>query len=192
MYAVLFNCTVAFLFAWILCAELGGPGGLTLGQVDGTDGASVIDESAKETILTFSAVGKISSLNFDNNTVADIASAQKVILSGDWSLNVNNGNLSFFEADFIAAPSDGSISHTHQIINLVPEDGIPIQITSNGNASISGNADVKIEGLDAWGEVNATIIVSQGSTLTIILDDKGTEHHFMGQPIYGIVDRLMY
>jgi hypothetical protein len=140
----------------------------------------------------FSAVGRISSLNFDNNSVLDIAAAKKVVLSGDWSVNVNNGSISFFEADFIAAPSDGSVSHTHQLVNLIGEGGLPIQILSNGNASIVGTIDVKLNGISLWNAVKTTILISKGSTITIILSDLDTRHHFMKQPIYGIVDRLMY
>lgn len=140
----------------------------------------------------FSAVGRISSLNFYNNSLADIAGAEKVVLSGDWSINVNNGSISFFEADFIAAPSDGSVSHTHELVNLIVEGDDPIQILSNGNASIVGTIDIKLNGISLWNAVKTTVLISKGSTLTIILNDLDTHHHFMKQPIYGIVDRLMY
>ncbi len=140
----------------------------------------------------FSAVGRISSLNFYNNSLADIAAADKVVLSGDWSINVNNGSISFFEADFIAAPSDGSVSHTHELVNLIVEGGHPIQIMSNGNASIVGMIDIKLNGISLWNAVKTTILISKGSTVTIMLNDLDTHHHFMKQPIYGIVDRLMY
>ena len=141
---------------------------------------------------TFSAVGRISSLNFDNNSVSDIAAAKKVVLSGDWSINVNNGTVSFFEADFVAAPSDGSVSHMHELVNLKVKDAEPIQLSSNGNASIIGTIDVKLNGINYWNDVKTTILISKGSTVTIILDDIDTGHHFMKQPIYGIVDRLSY
>lgn len=140
----------------------------------------------------FSAVGRISSLNFYNNSLPDIAAAEKVVLSGDWSINVNNGSISFFEADFIAAPSDESVSHTHELVNLIVEGGHPIQILSNGNASIVGTMDIKLNGISLWNAVKTTILISKGSTLTIILNDLDTHHHFMKQPVYGIVDRLMY
>jgi hypothetical protein len=141
---------------------------------------------------TFSAVGRISSLIFDNNTVMDISSARKVILTGDWSINVNNGNVSFFEADFVAAPADGSVSHMHELVNLLVKDAQPILITSNGNASIVGTIDVKLNGISFWNDVKTTILISKGSTISISLNDEATHHHFMKQPIYGMVDRLSY
>src|SRR6476661_11080327 len=57
------------------------------------------------TIDTFSVEGTISSLNFNNNSISNIAIAKKIVLSGHWSLYINKGNVSFFEADFIAAPN---------------------------------------------------------------------------------------
>ncbi len=141
---------------------------------------------------TFSAVGSISSLNFYNNSISNIAASEKVILSGDWSINVNNGTVSFFEADFVAAPTDGSISHTHEFVNLVVKDAKPIQLTSNASTSIIGTLDVQLNGINYWTGVKTTILLSKGSTISIILNDADTEHHFMSQPIYGIVDRLMY
>jgi hypothetical protein len=141
---------------------------------------------------TFSAVGTISSLNFYNNSATNIATSKKVILSGDWSINVNNGSVSFFEADFVAAPTDGTVSHTHELVNLAVKDSKPIQLTSNGSTSIIGTVDIKLNGINYWTDVRTTILMSKGSAITIILNDTDTEHHFMRQPIYGIVNRLMY
>jgi hypothetical protein len=142
---------------------------------------------------TFSAIGTISSLNFVNNSIPDIATAKKIVLSGYWSLHVNNGRLAFFEADFVAAPVDGNISHTHQITDFIPNNNTkPIQLSADGSTAISGTADVRINGINIWDGVNATILISKGSTITISLDDIMTKHHFGSQPIYGIVNRLMF
>jgi hypothetical protein len=143
--------------------------------------------------VTFSAMGTISSLNFVSNSIPDIATVKKIVLSGYWSLHVNNGMLSFFEADFVAAPVDGNISHTHQITNFIPNNNTkPIHLTADGSTAISGTVDVRLNGISIWNGVNATIFISKGSTITISLDDVMTEHHFGRQPIYGIVNRLMF
>lgn len=141
---------------------------------------------------TFYAVGTISSLNFDNNSVSDIATSNKVVLSGDWDIDVNKGRVSFFEADFVASPDDGGFSHMHELVNLKVKDAKPIQLTSNGSTSIIGTVDVKLNGINYWNDVRTSILISKGSTITIILDDVGTQHHFTKQPIYGLVNRLIY
>lgn len=161
---------------------------IALSQMDDS-GLKSLEEP---TFGTFHAVGTIASLNFYSNNISDIATSKKVILSGDWNLNVNNGSVSSFEADFVAAPVEGSASHIHELVNLVVKDAKPIQLASNGNASIVGTIDVKLNGINYWNDVKTTILISKGSSVTITLDDIDTEHHFMRQPIYGLVDRLMY
>jgi archaellum component FlaF (FlaF/FlaG flagellin family) len=155
---------------------------------------TVTTTNTTTTFLTFSAMGTISSLNFYNNVIPqDIAAAKKIVLSGYWNLHVNNGKLSFFEADFVAAPDDGSTSHTHQLTNFISSNNTkPIQITGNGSTVISGAIDVRINGINIWNDVKVTIFIFKGSTITITLDDIETEHHFTRQPIYGIVDRLAF
>jgi hypothetical protein len=181
----------------IIMVAVGVPN-IALAQINKTYSAAISDDihtiSSTTTITypTFSAVGTISSLNFDSNSILDIVTAKKIILSGHWSLYVNNGSLSFFEADFIAAPADGGVSHTHQLVNLVSDDPKPIQVTSNGSTSIIGTVDVKINGVNIWNGVKVTIIIAKGSTVSITLDDMETAHHFMRQPIYGTVNRLMF
>jgi hypothetical protein len=161
---------------------------IALSQMDD----SGLKSLGEPTFGTFHAVGTIASLNFYSNNISDISASKKIILSGDWNLNVNNGSVSFFEADFVAAPAEGNASHNHELVNLVVNDSKPIQLASNGNATIEGTIDVKLNGINYWNDVKTTILISKGSTVTITLDDIDTEHHFMRQPIYGLVDRLAY
>jgi hypothetical protein len=192
------NKTLLVIYSIILVAF--GVPNIALAQMNKTHSAAISDDihtmssitTTTTTYPTFSAIGTISSLNFDNNSILDIVTAKKVILSGHWSLYVNNGSLSFFETDFIAAPADGGVSHTHQLVNLVSNDPKPIQLTSNGSTSIIGTVDVKINGVNIWNGVKVTIVIAKGSSVSITLNDMDTAHHFMRQPIYGIVNRLMF
>jgi hypothetical protein len=45
-------------------------------------------------------------------------------------------------------------------------------------------------GDNAWDNVNATVDVSEGRSITINLADEDTQRNFMGQQIYGIVKGL--
>jgi len=151
-----------------------------------------VNATLSNTINTFSVEGTISSLNFNNNSIPNIAIAKKIVISGHWSLYINKGNVSFFEADFIAAPIDGSVSHTHQLVNLKSLDAAPIHLTSNGSTSIFGTADVMMNGINVWKDVKISLVISNGSAITIALDDTDTQHHFTSQPVYGIVERLAF
>jgi hypothetical protein len=161
---------------------------------------SVINNSSSNSnrSTTFSAIGTISSLVI---TVPEdefnITNAFNVILTGDWILNVHNGTITNFEANFLASPMDGSMGHIHQITNFSEngEDrGMIILSTSDNNnnsLSINGTADIKINGITIWNDAKVSITISKGNTITIDPDDKDTENHFGNQQVYGIVNRLI-
>jgi len=150
------------------------------------------------TSKTFSVIGTISSLVI---TVPqhefNITNVFKVILTGDWVLNVRNGTVTNFETNFLASPIDGSMGHIHQITNLSENEedrGMIILPTSDNNSnslSINGTADIKINGITIWNDAGISITISKGKTITIDPDDKDTENHFGNQQVYGIVNRLI-
>ena len=142
---------------------------------------------------TFSSIGTISSLVLTvPENEFNITNAFKVILTGDWILNVHNGTLTNFEANFLASPMDGSRGHIHQITNFSTNENAMIQFTPNNNSlSINGTADIKINGKTIWNNVDLSIIMSKGSTITIDPNDKQTDNHFGDQQVYGIVNRLI-
>jgi len=157
-------------------------------------------QSVNNTSSTFSAIGTISSLVI---TVPkhefNITNAFKVIVTGDWILNVHNGTVTNFETNFLASPMDGSIGHIHQITNFSANKddvGIIIQpmpmLDNNSNSlSINGTADIKINGITIWKDADLSITISKGSTITIDPNDKDTGNHFGNQQVYGIVNRLI-
>jgi len=162
---------------------------------------SVVNNSSSNSnrSTTFSAIGTISSLVI---TVPEdkfnITNAFKVILTGDWILNVHNGTVTNFEANFLASPMDGSMGHIHQITNFSANEddgGVIILSTSDNNSnnslSINGTTDIKINGITIWNDAGISITISKGNTITIDPDDKDTENHFGNQQVYGIVNRII-
>lgn len=157
----------------------------------------VNNNSTDNSNTTFSAIGTISSLVI---TVPEdefnITNAFNVILTGDWILNVHNGTVTNFEANFLASPMDGSMGHIHQITNFSEKeddrDVIILPTSDNNNSlSINGTADIKINGITIWNNAKVSITISKGNTITIDPDDKDTENHFGNQQVYGIVNRLI-
>lgn len=155
-----------------------------------TDSNSSINANST---TTFSSIGTISSLVLTvPENEFNITNAFKVILTGDWILNVHNGTLTNFEANFLASPMDGSRGHIHQITNFSTNENAMVQFTPNNNSlSINGTADIKINGKTIWNNVDLSIIMSKGSTITIDPNDKQTDNHFGDQQVYGIVNRLI-
>jgi len=142
---------------------------------------------------TFSANGQISStiLGMPPSTdTVNMSSVEKFILSGNWKLVTDKGKITNFTSEFYTGPANGANNHTHQLTNLRIEGDRPVQLNPDGSIQISGLTDVKTNGKSAWNDVPTTILISKGRTISINIADNGTQRHFMGQPIYGIVKDL--
>ena len=153
--------------------------------------------AADAATTTFDMNGAISSLVLGmppNTKTVDMTTVQKFILSGDWSMDVNQGKLTNFNANFYTGPVNGGTSnHTHQLSNFRvsgSSNNSSIQLTPDKSVSISGIVDVGTNGKKAWNDVNATVVISKGRTIAISLADEDTQSHFMGQQIYGIVKKI--
>jgi hypothetical protein len=143
---------------------------------------------------TFEIDGQIASLVLGmppNTKTVDMTTVPKFILSGDWSMNVEQGNLTNFNASFYTGPVNGADNHTHQLGNFRVDNSSPIQLSSDKSVSLSGILDLGTNGKEAWNDVNATVDISKGRSISIELADEDTERHFMGQQTYGIVERLI-
>jgi len=160
----------------------------------------VVNNNSNNRSTTFSVIGTISSLVITiPEDKFNITNAFKVILTGDWILNVHNGTVTNFEANFLASPMDGSMGHIHEITNFTTNKNKeylkiqPISLLDNNSNSLSinGTADIKINGITIWKYVDLSITISKGSTISIDPDDKDTGNHFGNQQVYGIVNRLI-
>jgi hypothetical protein len=148
---------------------------------------------ANNTITTtFSARGLISSLVITvPESRFNITNTFKVILTGEWNLTVNNGNMADLEIKFIASPMDGSSQHIHQITDFRPYNSEePIRLADDNSLSVNGTADIKINDTVVWENSDVSITISKGKTFTFDPDDIDTENHFGDQQVYGIVARL--
>src|SRR5919112_1569204 len=142
---------------------------------------------------TFDMDGVISSLILGvsaNSKTIDLTTVQKFILSGDWSMSVDQGKLTNFNANFYTGPVNGANNHTHQLGNFRVNNNSPIQLSPDNSLSISGILNVGTAGNNAWNDVNTTVVISNGRTISISLDDNDTQRHFMDQQIYGIVKEI--
>jgi hypothetical protein len=77
---------------------------------------------------TFGLEGQIGSLVLGmppNTKTIDVTTVPKFILSGDWNMNVEQGNLTNFSASFYTGPVNGADNHTHQLGNFRVNDNGP-------------------------------------------------------------------
>jgi hypothetical protein len=54
-------------------------------------------------------------------------------------------------------------------------NNVPIRLTPDRCVSTSGILDVGTNGKKAWNEVNTSVVISKGRTITITLADKDTQ-----------------
>ena len=142
---------------------------------------------------TFDMDGVISSLILGipaNTKTIDMTTVEKFILSGDWTMSVDQGKLTNFNANFYTGPVNGANNHTHQLSNFRVNNNSPIQLSSDNSLSISGILNVGTARNNAWNNVNTTVVISNGRTISISLDDNDTQSHFKDQQIYGIVKEI--
>jgi hypothetical protein len=161
----------------------------------GMTNLNVLSKAVAQTppINTFEMDGQIGSLVLGlppNTKSVDITTVPKFILSGTWNMNVNQGKLTDFSASFYTGPVNGAENHTHQLSHFRVNENTPAQLSPDKSISLSGIVDVGTNGNKAWDDVNATVDISKGRSITISLADADTERHFMGQEIYGIVKGL--
>jgi hypothetical protein len=112
------------------------------------------------------------------------------ILGGDWNLNVQDGNVTDFTADFLMVHTDGTGYHNHNITGFSIGNAT-VQLIQGQENSINGTADIYTNGTVAWPGADTTLTFTPNATvMTIMPAAEDTENHFQGQPIYGIVSQL--
>ncbi|MDW0156233.1 MAG: discoidin domain-containing protein [Nitrososphaeraceae archaeon] len=134
----------------------------------------------------FVANGKI-------NTVIDVPNG-KWLAAGNWSIIVNNGNVTSFDTKMTWYNSSGTNAHTHELTNFKSvsdnTQAVPMNLTDK-QKTIEGFTDVGSNGRTSWFEVPTVITINDAKIISISVDDNKTNGHFAGQPLLGIVDSFV-
>jgi hypothetical protein len=118
------------------------------------------------------------------------------IASGNWTLNLNynhniNHNIVYFKTDMTWFNNNGKTSHTHEFQNFRfnAKSGNTTGITPQpgNNVILNGVMDVGTNHRIVWKNVPTTININGGKTIAISVADNATNHHFAGQPVFGLV-----
>jgi hypothetical protein len=114
--------------------------------------------------------------------------ATKWIATGNWSLDIDNGNLTGFVTNMSFFDERGTATHTHEFLNLRPDpDYKVVSQLPNSSITIRGVMDVGTNHKIVWKNVPTEIDIKGGKTITISVDDKSTNNHFASQPILGVL-----
>ncbi|MGB8032864.1 MAG: hypothetical protein WCF03_03455 [Nitrososphaeraceae archaeon] len=188
---------VSLALALSLGLILGIAGGMTLlafTHINKTIGGSSRLANAQPANImdSFSARGSISSLIYQThvNNTSDIVAAKKFILSGEWLIQANKGQITVFVFKFSQVLDDGMRWHTHEFFNFTANKNTRVHLTSDNSATLSGTVDIKLNNTVVWKNIKSTITIFKGNTIIIVLDDKSIGDHFRGQPIYGTIAEI--
>jgi hypothetical protein len=105
------------------------------------------------------------------------------IATGNWSMSIDNGSLTGFATNMTWYNSNGKASHTHEFSNFKSAGGTIL----GKNIVINGFMDVGTNHRLVWKNVPSMISIQGGRTIRISVDDNTTNHHFAGQPVFGLV-----
>jgi hypothetical protein len=167
--------------------------GNDLGLLTNADNMTIPDLSTSNENLESSQSASGFVANGKINTVIDVPNG-KWLAAGNWSIIVNNGNVTSFDTKMTWYNSSGTNAHTHELTNFKSvsdnTQAVPMNLTDK-QKSIVGFTDVGSNGRTTWFEVPTAITINDGKIISISVDDNKTNGHFAGQPLLGIVDSFV-
>ena len=149
--------------------------GANITQPTNSQSSSSIQNSAQIGFLTKGTINSII-----------ITPTTKWIASGNWSMNVNNGNVMLFETNMAWNNINGTDVHSHEFQNFRADKPILLN-KSDSNISIKGLMDVGTNHRVVWKDIPSTIDINGKKTISVSVDNNMTNQHFASQPILGVV-----
>jgi plastocyanin len=124
------------------------------------------------------------------STAVQTAFERPYIVTGDWNLIVNRGNVSHFVANLTMVRTDGTDRHTYKLNNF--RAAINGGFDSN-TIAFYGKSDLALNDNNyTWTkQVNMDLEIKKYNIVDIILNVYPTKDDINGQSIYGIVDSLI-
>lgn len=122
----------------------------------------------------------------DAGTQASLFEFPKLI-SGNWVLNVTQGNVAIFHSLFKLVTSDGLEKHFVELINFQNQNTSVI-LNPYSNTVINGYIDMKIDGQLFDSDLPIEIRLNKINTIALSMDNQSISDFFFNNQIHGIVD----
>ena len=155
---------------------------------------------------TFSAKGLLSSVlfpdydinrsfnsekddSFRNETIVNMSKYEfPKIISGNWTLNVTQGNVTDFNSVFKLITSDGLEKHFVKINNFENNNNISIILNPYTKTTINGYVDFIIDDQLFESHLPIKIQLNRINTIVISIDKQTVSDLLFDNPIYGVAD----
>lgn len=142
-------------------------------------------------ILEPDADGSSNSFDFNNSENDDGMKASLFefpkLISGNWVLNVTQGNVTIFHSLFKLVTSDGLEKHFVELINFQNQNTSVI-LNPYSNTVINGYVDMKIDGQLFDSDLPIEIKLNKINTIALSMDNQSISDFFFNNQIQGIVD----
>ena len=110
------------------------------------------------------------------------------LVSGSWVLNVSNGLVTDFQANFKLVTINGIDKHFVDIINFRNAEGSSIIFDQFSNTTINGFADLKVDNEIFQNDFPMTIQIFKINTITLDIKDEMVANIFYNNDLLGITD----
>ncbi|HEU5120064.1 MAG TPA: hypothetical protein VFT71_03660 [Candidatus Nitrosocosmicus sp.] len=110
------------------------------------------------------------------------------LVSGSWVLNVSNGLVTDFQANFKLVTINGIDKHFVDIMNFRNADGYSIIFDQFSNTTINGFADLKVDNEIFQNDFPMTIQIFKINTITLDIKDEMVANIFYNNDLLGITD----
>lgn len=110
------------------------------------------------------------------------------LVSGSWVLNVSNGLVTDFQANFKLVTINGIDKHFVDIMNFRNADGSSIIFDQFSNTTINGFADLKVDNEIFQNDFPMTIQIFKINTITLDIKDEMVANIFYNNDLLGITD----
>lgn len=109
------------------------------------------------------------------------------LISGNWVLNVTQGNVTVFHSLFKLVTSDGLEKHFVELINFQNQNTSVI-LNPYSNTVINGYIDMNIDGQLFDSDLPIEIRLNKINTIALSMDNQSISDFFFNNQIRGIVD----
>ncbi len=110
------------------------------------------------------------------------------IISGNWTLNVTQGNVTDFHSVFKLVTSDGLEKHFVKINNFENNNNVSIILNPYTKTIINGYVDFIIDDQLFESHLPIKIQLNRINTIIISIDKQTVSDLLFNNPIYGVVD----
>jgi hypothetical protein len=110
------------------------------------------------------------------------------LVSGSWVLNVSNGLVTDFQANFKLVTINGIDKHFVDIVNFRNADGSSIVFNQFSNTTINGFADIIVDNEIFQNDFPMTIQIFKINTITLDIKDEIVANIFYNNDLLGITD----